>query len=348
MIGIVRDPIFLEHDMGFYHPESPERLRSIYSMLDRREKDWSGRFTYIPVREATREELERIHDPAYIDKIADTAGKSHVYLDPDTSTSPKSYEAALKAAGSFVDLAFKVFKGELDAGFAFVRPPGHHAERDRAMGFCIFNNVAVAAASLVDGGAEKVLIVDWDLHHGNGTQHAFYGTNRVLYFSSHQFPYYPGTGSMEEIGVGEGTGYTVNLPLSPGCGDAEYVYLYSSILAPIVEQYRPDIVLVSAGFDPYYKDPLGGMDVTEEGFAALAQIILDAAKKVCGGKVAITLEGGYNVGGLTKSCEKVLEVLLGDYMVGEDRMKVLFEKGKESKGGFFEKIRKNLEGFWEL
>lgn len=348
MIGIVRDPIFLEHDMGYFHPESPERLRAIYAMLDRHEEDWKGRFEYIPIKEALREELELVHDPTYIDRIASTAGKSHVYLDPDTSTSPKSYEAALKAAGSFVSLVKKVFKGELENGFAFIRPPGHHAESDRAMGFCLFNNIAIAAKVLERDGVERIAIVDWDLHHGNGTQHTFYDTSKVLYFSTHQYPYYPGTGDLNEIGKDDGVGYTINVPLSPGAGDAEYVFIYKNILTPVLEQYKPEIILVSAGFDPYYRDPLGGMRVTEEGFAYIAYIILDVAKRVCGGKVAITLEGGYNISGLASSCEKVLEVLLGDFSPPASKMEELVSKGKKTEADLYEKLKNILGGFWDI
>ncbi len=348
MTGIVRDNIFLEHEMGFYHPESPERLRALYSMLDSMESSWKGKITYTPVRKASLEELQKVHDPAYIQKIAETEGKSHVYLDPDTSTSPKSYEAALKAAGSFTELSLMVFRGDLENGFAFIRPPGHHAERDRAMGFCIFNNVAVAAEALIENGAEKVAIVDWDLHHGNGTCHTFYSRKDVLYFSTHQYPYYPGTGAMEEMGEGEGKGFTINLPLPYGCGDDDYVYLYKNVLVPVIRSYRPDIVLVSAGFDPHVKDPLGGMSVTEEGFAIIAYLVKNVADEVCSGKVAVTLEGGYSIDALRESCKKVLEVLMGDLVPPPERIDELSEKGRSKKEPYLERLRKLFEGIWEL
>ncbi len=349
MTGVVRDEIFIEHDMGFYHPESPERLRAIYGMLDEMEEDYLERgFTYIETREATREELERIHESHYIERIKETEGKPHVYLDPDTSTSPRSYEAAIKAAGSFTELALMIFKGELENGFAFARPPGHHAEKDRAMGFCIFNNVAIAAAALLENGAERVLIVDWDLHHGNGTQHSFYETDKVLYFSTHQFPYYPGTGSMDEIGSGKGRGYTVNLPLSYGCGDEEYVFLYARVLPPIAKSYKPDIILVSAGFDPHTKDPLGGMSVSDEGFSIIAHTIKKVAEEVCGGKLAITLEGGYSIEGLRASCKNVMEVLMGKLVPPEEKVEDLYTKGMKKMEDYVEKLKRTFQGIWEI
>ncbi len=306
-IGIVRHPIYREHDMGIYHPESPERLLAIEREIAKTE--FREPLIEIPPRPALTKELQRVHSLSYIHQISSTSGKN-VRLDPDTSTSPKSYDAALMAAGGLMEAVDWVLEEKVDQAFALVRPPGHHAEDDRAMGFCLFNNVAIAAKhALEDKELSKVLIVDWDLHHGNGTQHTFYSDPRVLYFSTHQYPYYPGTGSLQEVGEGEGEGYTVNIPLSTGNGNEEFANFFRHILVPIAESFKPDMILVSAGFDIHEGDPLGGMNVTETGFARLAQILLELAKRVCGGRLVFTLEGGYNVEGEARAVVKILHTL---------------------------------------
>ncbi len=303
-IGIVTDERYLLHDMG-QHPESPDRLRVIYQTLQ--EEDMVGRFVEIPPRAATREEIEAVHARSYVDLVAETAGKSYVPLDPDTSTCPASYEAALWAVGGLLEAIDTVVSGKMEGAFALVRPPGHHAEKDRAMGFCLFNNVAIGARHAQKRhGLSRILIVDWDLHHGNGTQNAFYEEREVLFFSTHQYPFYPGTGAANEVGWGEGEGYTVNIPLTSPCGDAEYANLYTHILKPLALTYDPQLVLVSAGFDIHYRDPLGSMRVTETGFARLMNILKDIARSTCSGKVVVTLEGGYDLTALRESVKAVL------------------------------------------
>jgi acetoin utilization deacetylase AcuC-like enzyme len=201
---------------------------------------------------------------------------------------------------------------ELDNAFALVRPPGHHAEKARAMGFCIFNNVAVGAKfAQEDLNLDRILIVDWDLHHGNGTQHSFENDSSILYFSSHQFPYYPGSGNFDEIGINQGIGYTVNVPLSMGYGDEEFIAIYEKVLRPIAIEYNPDMILVSAGFDIHFDDPLGGMRVTPNGFAGITRSIMEIASECCDGKLVITLEGGYDLDGLSNSVKQVLRELSG-------------------------------------
>lgn len=308
--GIVRDMRYLDHVMGAYHPESPQRLMAIYEMLE--SPDIKGNFQDIRARMAEREELLMIHSPDYIDILEATDGISYTYLDPDTQTSAGSYKAALLAAGGLCEAISRVYSGEVENAFALIRPPGHHAEKDRAMGFCMFNNVAIGARYAQKYlGLDRILIADWDLHHGNGTQHAFEDDPSVLYFSTHQYPYYPGTGSHAEVGKGKGEGFTINVPLSTGYGDGEYTAIFERILKPVAREFDPDIILVSAGFDIFKDDPLGGMDVTPGGFAGLTRIIMDIAGLCCNGRVIITLEGGYHIQGQSDSVKAVLKELSG-------------------------------------
>jgi acetoin utilization deacetylase AcuC-like enzyme len=303
--GIVKDPIYLQHEMGSYHPESPQRLQTIYQMID--EYRAKLNLTDIPVREATREEISTNHDPRYVDQIAMTAGQDSTFLDPDTSACAHSWEAASKAVGGIVNLVDAVIEGEVRNGFALIRPPGHHAEYRRAMGFCLFNNVALAARYAIDGhGMERVAIVDWDLHHGNGTQNSFYNDPRILFCSTHQFPHYPGTGRITEVGHGPGEGFTVNVPLGFGAGDAEYATVFLSVIAPLLESYKPEIILVSAGFDAHANDPLGGMELTEDGYEQLVQILMHLANNLCSGRMILTLEGGYDLSALRNSVQRIL------------------------------------------
>ncbi len=303
--GIVRDERYMNHWMGEYHPESPERLRAIYSMLD--EPDMDGKFQKVPVRPARREELLLVHTVRHVDNLADTAGREYTYLDPDTQASAGSYEAAVLAVGGLCEAISLVCSGQLDNAFAFVRPPGHHAEAGRAMGFCLFNNIAVGARfAQTHLHLERVLIADWDLHHGNGTQHSFEEDPSVLYFSTHQYPYYPGTGDFREIGKGKGQGYTINVPFPIGCGDGEYLAVYESILKPVALEFKPELVLVSAGFDTHVGDPLGGMRVTPRGYAALTRSLMEVASACCEGRLVMTLEGGYDVEGERDAIKEVL------------------------------------------
>lgn len=313
-LALIKDDRYLEHDPGDGHPESPDRLRVIHGLIER---EFSG-LPLIPPRFATQSELALVHDPFYIQTVAETAGRTHSQLDPDTGLSARSYEIACLAAGGLlqgVDSLLQTPNSKLrtpNSIFAFVRPPGHHAEPERGMGFCLFNNVAIAAAYAKERyGLKRILIVDWDLHHGNGTQRAFFDDPGVLFFSSHQYPYYPGSGGVHEVGSGKGEGFTVNAPFPTGFGDAEYIAVYTKILAPIALEYKPELVLVSAGFDPFVKDPLGGMKLTGEGFGALAGIVQDIARQACDGKVLMTLEGGYNPEGLRNGVRAVLQTLIG-------------------------------------
>src|SRR4030043_601751 len=308
--GVGKDRRYMEHVMDPGHPESPERLREIYQMIEEEEMRSRPPGKVNP-RPSTREELEMVHSPAYIDLIASTAGKPYVRLDPDTSTCAKSYETALLAAGGLLELIKVVMQEKLNNGFALVRPPGHHAERTKAMGFCLFNNVAIGAQyALKNFSLQRILIVDWDVHHGNGTQNSFYEDPQVLYFSAHRYGFfYPGTGGATGGGKGKGEGFTVNVPLSTGVSDTEYGNIFEKFFKHIALEYQPQLILVSAGFDTHRDDPLGGMEVTENGFARMTQILMEIAESTAQGKLVITLEGGYDISGQSRSVKAVLKEL---------------------------------------
>lgn len=305
--GIVLDERYTLHDTGRGHPERPERIRVLSDLLDRYPE-----LQRVEVRAALPEELALVHEEGYIERVDRTRQIPGYAFDADTPVSPESFDTACLAAGGVLALLDEVMGGRLRNGFAFVRPPGHHAERRRAMGFCLFNNIAVAAAYLRKRhGLERVLILDWDVHHGNGTQHMFESDPGVLYISTHQYPFYPGTGDIDETGYGEGEGYTVNLPFPAGFGDAEYVEAFRTVIQPLTEQYEPQFVLISAGFDPHVRDPLAGMCVTEAGFAAMASSLQSIADEVAGGRCVAVLEGGYDLRALRDCSAAVLEQLQG-------------------------------------
>jgi acetoin utilization deacetylase AcuC-like enzyme len=306
-VAFYDDPLFREHDPGRSHPERAERLGAVASAARAIQK----RLAFLTPREATREELLRVHTRKHVDEIASTDGRV-VRLDPDTQAGPRSYRAALMAAGAVVDAVERVLRGDVDRAFCCVRPPGHHAEADRAMGFCLFNNVAVAAAHAVAGGLQRVMVIDFDVHHGNGTQHISERDPRVLYLSSHAFPFYPGTGALGEVGEGAGRGFTVNLPMPAGCGDAEYARVYREFVEPIGKAFDPELLLVSAGFDPGEGDPISPMNVTAAGFAEIADACLGAAQGAARGRAVFVLEGGYRLENLEGGTGACLRTLLGE------------------------------------
>lgn len=306
--SIVIDKRFLEHETGPMHPEAPERLKGIIEAL-KKEKD---QFPSVPPSPASREELGWVHTEDYLNLLESLKGKSSA-LDADTPISPRSVEVGQLAAGGGINLVHDIHSEKSINGFALVRPPGHHAEPDRGMGFCLYNNVAIAARYLSNAlFYKRILIVDFDLHHGNGTQKAFYEDERVLYFSTHQYPYYPGTGHWSETGEGKGEGYNINLPLGGRQGNGDYLYIFEKILRPVALEFRPEFILVSAGYDIYYQDPLGTMNVTEEGFATMAAFLKNLGQECCSGKLAFFLEGGYHLEGLRDSVMATLRELRRD------------------------------------
>ena len=314
--GLYYSDSCLLHDTGD-HPESKQRLQAIMQRLRA-----SGELDSLSYREAPAAGLglvKSVHSPEYVDHLVRLAARGGGWLDPDTVVSSGSIEAALHAVGGTVQAAVDVATGELANGFVAVRPPGHHAARARGMGFCLFNNIAIAARNLLTRGlASRVAIVDFDVHHGNGTQEVFYDDPSVLYFSTHQMPLYPGTGHYSETGKGPGHGYNVNVPLSLNVGDEGYLFAFESLLAPLLRRYRPDLLLVSAGYDAHWRDPLAGMRLTVPGFSRLTAEIGELARELCGGKVLFVLEGGYDLAALGSAVEATVKRLRGSQEVVTD------------------------------
>ena len=302
--------LFEQHDPGPGHPESPARLRSIQEFL--KQKGFFNNISVVSPEPVPLDILELAHEKKYIKFIQAQSGKNSVVLDGgDTLLSADSSEAAFLAAGAGVKAMDLVFDEGYDKVFAAVRPPGHHAFTGAASGFCVFNNIAVAARYAVKHkNIKKVLIIDWDVHHGNGTQASFYYDPAVFYFSMHQYPFYPMSGRSEETGAKKGSGFTLNIPLSAGCDDSVYVDQLGKFLENLESFFRPELILISAGFDAYYKDPLGGMRVTAEGFYKLTEIVSHFAQRHCGGRIISFLEGGYNLNGLAECVHQHLQCLL--------------------------------------
>jgi len=308
--GLVYDPRYLDHDMGAGHPESPNRLRAIVQQL--KQSGTATQLARIDPREAEDEWITQIHTPSYLTMLkthAPTSGR--VSLDPDTSMSPGSLTAAYLAAGGALAAVDAIMSKQVDHVFCAVRPPGHHAEAARAMGFCLFNNVAIAARYVQKRyGLQRVLIVDWDVHHGNGTQHSFEDDSSVLFFSTHQYPHYPGTGSATERGRGAGEGFTIDVPMEAGGGDEEYRAIFQQSLVPAADAFKPEFVIVSAGFDAHKDDPLASMGLTEEGYADLTGIVAGIATRHAGGRILSSLEGGYHLTALAASVDRHIQALL--------------------------------------
>ena len=308
--GLIYDPRYLEHDMGAGHPESPHRLRAIMQRLE--QSGLASALTRIEPRKAEDEWVALVHQPRYLEFLnqqAPTHGR--LSLDADTAMSSGSLTAAYLAAGAALAGVDAIMAGQVEHVFCAVRPPGHHAEADRAMGFCFFNNVAIAARYVQKRyGVRRVLIVDWDVHHGNGTQHSFDQDPSVLFFSTHQYPHYPGTGRATERGIGAAEGLTINVPMEAGEGDDEYRTVFQRVLVPAADLFKPEFVIISAGFDAHRDDPLANMGLTEAGYADLTAIVAGIAARHCRGRLLSSLEGGYNLAALSMSVERHIRSLV--------------------------------------
>ncbi len=340
-LTLIHTERFAEHQTPPGHPERPERAEVMDVVAGR----WQSRgVEVVPPSAATREQLLRVHDGDYLRRISETVGRA-VKLDPDTYTSPESHEIALLAAGAAVQAVNHAMSGPQRRALAFVRPPGHHAERDRAMGFCLFNNVAIAAAHARANGAGKVAIVDYDVHHGNGTQHIFEDDPHVLYVSTHQFPYYPGTGAAGEVGRGAGAGFTVNVPLEVSAVDEDYQTAFSTVILPVLSQFKPDLVILSAGFDAHERDPLAGMRLSTDAFAAMTAELRGVAERHCQGRMAVVTEGGYDLQALAASLDAVTETLNGSPQAARwPRSGVASDRGRAAA----EAATRALSPFWRF
>lgn len=341
-LAVIASPHFADHLTPPGHPERVER-HAVMQAVAAEFRQRGGEV--LEPRRATDGELARIHDADYVGLVRETAGRATA-LDPDTFTSPESYDVACLAAGAVLTGVDRALDGPAGArALALVRPPGHHAEANRAMGFCLFNNVAVAAASARARGLARVAIVDYDVHHGNGTQGSFYDDPAVLFISSHQYPYYPGTGAANEIGRGAGSGFTVNLPLAAGATDADYEAVYEAIAWPILRAFKPQLILVSAGFDAYKDDPLAGMRLEAEYFGRLTARIAAIADECCKGRVVLATEGGYHLKGIADSLRAVMGAL-------DDAASLRFGPPSETKAPRGEAtiaaVKPNLAKYWPL
>ncbi len=308
-VGFACSPIYLKHDTG-EHVENAKRLVAIMAHLE--QSRLKSQLVSIENRPATIQELALVHDRQHITRIKDMAQKGGGWLDADTVMSADSYQAALYAVGGAISATETVMDGRVASAFALLRPPGHHATPERAMGFCLFNNVAIAAKYVLHKyKLERILIIDFDVHHGNGTQAAFYDDPRVLYISTHQYPHYPGTGGVDETDSGLAGGTTINIPLPAGCGDGEYLRVFREIIIPAAGHFKPQLILVSAGYDAHWADELAMMGLTTTGFAQIIRIIKVMAGKLCSGRLVLSLEGGYELRALASSVKATFDVLLG-------------------------------------
>jgi acetoin utilization deacetylase AcuC-like enzyme len=310
VIGFIRHELFSKHLAGYSHPERPERVKAIIERVSK--SPIAKSISFIEAVPAETAWIERVHAPEYVRGILSLDIEEAVVLDwGDTVATPASPQAALYAAGAGVQAVELVLDEVLSSAFCCVRPPGHHAERDRAMGFCIFNNIAVAAAHLVEEvGLKRIAIIDWDVHHGNGTERTFIEDDRVLYISLHQYPHYPGTGPASTVGIGKGRGFNINLPMGAGAGDREYLAAFDDRVLPSLDEFKPEFILISAGFDGHEDDPLAGMTLTTGVYGKMTELLRKSAERHCGGRIVSFLEGGYDLQALADSVEAHLRALV--------------------------------------
>jgi acetoin utilization deacetylase AcuC-like enzyme len=338
--AIVADRAYMAHMAGRHHPERPERIAALLQMAEELKRPELKRYRPRP---ASIAELELCHGADYIESVARTAKVERFDFDGDTHTSAETWATTRLAAGGVLTAVEAVADGDVDNGFAIVRPPGHHARPETAMGFCFFNNAAIAAKWLIEHrGLNRVLILDWDVHHGNGTQEMFYETSKVLYMSTHQYPFYPGTGWFDEVGSGAGAGFIVNAPMPANFGDGEYLPVFDNLLIPIARQFKPEFVLISAGFDCHQRDPLGGMRVSEQGFTAMARRMTALAAECCDGKIVAVLEGGYDLQALAEGSRAVIEEF------GRDAEAVALSQASQRVVPLIDRARHFLSPYWKL
>lgn len=314
---IFYDPVFEEHKTGFGHPERPERLPAALEALEA-----SGLLEEVAMRsprEAEAAEIRLVHSPEYIEQVKRLTESGGGHLDMDTALSEASYRAALKAAGALLDSVDGCLSGDIRNSFCMVRPPGHHALPSRGMGFCVFNNAAIAARYAISKkGLDRVMIVDWDAHHGNGTQEVFYGDSSVLYVSLHQYPHYPGTGWLDETGGNKGRGFTINIPFPPGTGEEHYLKAFERIIIPAGRDFAPDLLLISAGYDSHAGDLLCSMRLIDGSYRRMTESLSGLAEEICNGRLIVTLEGGYNIGAMARSVVQTVAAMAGADVVGQD------------------------------
>ena len=339
--GLILDNVFAGHPAPAGHPERPERVQAVLEEVEKWEA--FSRLERIAVVPALEEWILDVHTWEHFQRVKATAGQPPCQLDPDTYASQHSFDIALQAAGGQVRLTELLLAGEIGSGFAIVRPPGHHAESDRGMGFCLFNNVAVAAQWAIRSQvAKRVAVVDFDVHHGNGTQEIFYSRSDVLYVSTHQYPFYPGSGHFSEMGEGPGQGFTVNFPIPAGMGNHFYCSLYSDLILPIVESFQPELILVSAGYDAHREDPLAGMNLDFSGFGQMVNLLNRVAGKVCQGRILYVLEGGYNLQVLSRSVLTTIATTL------EPQEFAIEPQQEKEYAGYRDQIGPLFSPYWEL
>jgi len=345
---IVKDDRYMQHLEKVPHLESPRRYRAMQDVLA--DPSLKGRLREVPPVMATPEQLAWVHTREHIERVQRSAQRPLTSFDLDTEATEKSYDVARLGVGGVFSLLDEIWAGRGNRGFACVRPPGHHAESNKAMGFCLFNNVALGARYLKERyGARRVMIVDIDAHHGNGTQSAFYDTDEVLFVSTHQFPGFPGTGNFGEVGEGKGEGYTVNIPLSKWHGDRDFGKIIYFFINPLAQMYQPDILLVSCGFDLYHRDRLGGMNVTPEGYAMMTFFLTGIAEKVCEGRIVFVMEGGYSLKGIRECGLAVMRALCGiPVLKAKDMDKVVGEAGGAQKVSSLLKVMEVHRKYWRF
>lgn len=336
-VGYVSSEIYQRHETG-NHVEGKDRLTAIDTILEKTKV--GEQLLHISPRPAGIDEIAAVHDREYIRSLKAEIDSGGGWLDPDTYASPGSWEAAIYAAGGVMSAVEHVMERKAEGAFAAVRPPGHHAVRSHQMGFCLFNNAAIAARfALANYDIKRILIIDFDVHHGNGTQQAFYSESQVLYCSTHEYPWYPFTGAAEETGKGAGEGYNVNVPLEAGLGDDEYLQVFNGVLAPLAGRFQPDLVLVSAGYDAHWQDTISNMTLTTTGFARMTKIIKAISDEFCPNRLVFTLEGGYNLTALAYSVTATIELLLGHSEVYDPLGAAPMSYSPGDFGGFLATIR---------